>query len=66
MQSAQTAWLLANAFFRSEEHPEPYEIDDFMMYRIDLEDREQTPEQMLDMIIVINAALGGKVVEDCG
>jgi hypothetical protein len=63
-RSAQIACLFANAFRDQKKRRSPFTIDDFMPSRAAEPKRNQTPEEMLTVVMAINAALGGKVIEN--
>lgn len=62
-RAALVASVVANTF-RSRK--QPFGIDDFMLFSPKKKKREQTTEEMLQVVIALNKAFGGKVVKKDG
>ena len=57
---AQIACILANANRDPKKKRKPYKVQDFMITKQQKQKREQTPEEIMSMVEMLNAAFGGK------
>jgi len=47
----------------TQKHPKPFTPQDFIPSKVRVQKKSQSPEEMLTMVRMLNAAFGGEVIE---
>lgn len=64
LNAASIVCAIYNVNRDTKKHPKPFTPQDFMPGKARMQKKSQSPDEMLVMVKMLNAAFGGEVIED--